>query len=191
MKRMQGWFLVAWLTGCASATPPAPAVSARQGPSLAGHFGGNAFDCDLVTGPSVRMARRADGTWGGEFPCRAYLGRPSNEACATDVSEKDGAIFFGGQFAFRVVDDGRSVLLQRPPLEYQFVTAQERAFPPELVVPLFLAVTSARDTESSIVAQEHAGGTWSIFDNQAGLIWVLEIEGLGRVGVRRGPSPPR
>ena len=58
-------------------------------------------------------------------------------------------------------------------------------------MPLFLAVTSARDTESSIVARDHAEGSWSLFDNQAGLLWVIEVEGVGRVGVRRGPTLTR
>jgi hypothetical protein len=191
MHPSQWCVLVAFVVACASSAPAPTASQSPGGPSLAGHFGGNAFDRNAVTGPTVRMSLRSDGTWGGMFPCRAYLGHPSNQSCAADVAEKDGAIFLNGAFAFRVFDDGRSVFVQRPPLEYQFATVADRPFPHELLLPLFLAVTSARDTESSIVAREHAEGTWSLFDNQAGLLWIVEVEGVGRVGVRRGPTPAR
>ena len=81
---------------------------------------------------------------------------------------------------------GQSVLLTRPPLQDEFAVADGRPFPSELVIPLFLAVRTARELSGGL-AEESANARFG--DNQARLGWIIDVEGLGRVGVRRGPTP--
>jgi hypothetical protein len=70
-------------------------------------------------------------------------------------------------------------------VQYEFALADARPFPPELVMPLFLAVTSARELDSGLPERS---GTMRIYDPETRLSWEIEVEGLGRVSVRRGPT---
>ena len=52
-------------------------------------------------------------------------------------------------------------------------------------MPMFLAVTSARDLRNGLTeASENA----RFYGKQSRFVWVIEVEEVGRVGVRRGPS---
>ncbi len=78
-----------------------------------------------------------------------------------------------------------SIVLARSAMEYEFAAPDGRPFPPELVMPLFLAVTSAREIDSGLV---DSSGTARVFDTQARFFWKVEVEGLGLISIRRGPS---
>jgi hypothetical protein len=172
------------LLGCASGPSAAAPPAAPE--RLAGKFAENTFSTERVSGLRVQMQRRPDGTWGGLFPCHPWLSHASNELCAMDFDQTAESIRVSGAHVFAVRRTARSVLLTRPPLEYEFALAEERPFPEELVMPLFLAVTSARDLKTGLTdTSENA----RFADNQSRFVWVIEVQELGRVGVRRGPSP--
>jgi len=171
--------------GCAGGPSPSPSRDGAE--RLSGHFGENAFSPAKVTGPRLNMERRADGTWGGMFPCKPWLSHASNQLCAADFDMTAEWIRWGGRNAFAYErTPGQSVLLVRPPLEYEFAVSDGRPFPSELVMPVFLAVTTARELGGN-VAQESVNARYA--DTQARYAWTVEVEGLGTVAVRRGPSP--
>jgi hypothetical protein len=171
--------LLACASGPSTATPTAPE-------RLSGKFAENTFSTERVHGLRVQMARRPDGTWGGLFPCSPWLSHASNELCATDFDQTPESIRVSGHHVFGVRRNPVNVLLTRPPLEYEFALADGRPFPADLVMPLFLAVLSARDLRNGLTdASENA----RFYDNQSRFIWVIEVEELGRIGIRRGPSP--
>ena len=169
--------------GCASGPSAAPPTAPGR---LSGRFAENSFNTERVSGLRVQMQRRPDGTWGGLFPCKPWLSHPSNELCAMDFDRTPESIRISGQHVFTVQRNARSVRLTRPPLEYEFALAEERPFPDELVMPLFFAVTSARDLRNGLTDMSENA---RFADNQSRFVWVIEVEELGRVGVRRGPSP--
>jgi len=133
------------------------------------------------------MTRRQDGSWAGLFPCHPFLGKPSVQTCAFDLDQRPDALTVYGTVVFSVGRKGHAVLLRRVPLEYEFATEADRDFPQELVVPLFLAVTSAKNPEADVVGGD-TDARLGIFDNQSRFVWVIQVEGLGRVAVRRGPA---
>ena len=171
------------LLGCASGPEPAP-VSATGG-RLSGRFAENLFSPEVVTGPRVQMRRRPDGSWGGLFPCKPWLSHPSNDLCATDFDQTPIAIRMGGQNVFGLNRWPGSVVVARTAFQYEFALVDGRPFPAELVMALFLAVSSARELESGLADRS---GTMRVFDTETRLSWEIDVEGLGRVSVRRGPT---
>ena len=172
------------LLSCAGGpeTAPAPASGGR----LSGRFAENLFGPEQVSGLRVQMRRRPDGSWGGLFPCKPWLSHPSNELCPTDFDQTGIAIRMGGQPVFGLNRRENSVVLARSAFEYEFAVADARPFPPELVMPLILAVSSARELDSGLVDRS---GMTRVFDAHARFFWEIAVEGLGWVTVRRGPSP--
>jgi len=175
--------VLALVLGCASGPSAAPPTAPGR---LSGKFAENTFSTERVSGLRVQMARRPDGTWGGLFPCSPWLSHASNELCATDFDQTPESIRVSGHHVVAVRRIPRSVLLSRPPLEYEFALADERPFPAELLMPLFLAVISARDLRNGLT---EASDNARFYDNQSRFVWVIEVEEVGRVGIRRGPSP--
>ena len=78
-----------------------------------------------------------------------------------------------------------SVVVARTGVQYEFALADTRPVPPELVMPLFLALTSARELDDGL---SDRSGTTRIYDPQTPLSWEIEVEGLGRVSVKRNPA---
>jgi len=171
------------LLGCASGPEPMPTSTAGQ--RLSGRFAENVFSAEQVSGPRVQMKRRADGTWGGRFPCKPWLSHASNDLCPTDFDRTEIAIRMGGQPVFGFNRWPSSVVVARTGVQYEFALVDARPFPSELVMPLFLAVTSARELDSGL---SDRSGTMRIYDPETRLSWEIEVEGLGRVSVRRGPT---
>ena len=178
------WFVPGLLVllGCASGPETAPAAARGR---LSGRFAENLFSAEQVSGLRVQMRRRPDGSWGGLFPCKPWLSHPSNNLCATDFDQTGIAIRMDGQPVFGINWRTNSIVLARSAMEYEFAAPDGRPFPPELVMPLFLAVTSAREIDSGLV---DSSGTARVFDTQARFFWKVEVEGLGLISIRRGPS---
>ena len=179
------WFIPVLLVLVTCASGPEPAPASRTGGGLSGRFAENVFSTEQVSGLRVQMHRRQDGSWGGLFPCKPWLSYPSTSLCPTDFDQTEIAIRMGGQAVFGPNRGENSVLLVRSNVTYEFAVADARPFPPELVLPLFLAVTSARELESGLLDKS---GTARVFDSQSQFRWEVEVEGLGRISVRRGPS---
>jgi hypothetical protein len=91
----------------------------------------------------------------------------------------------GGQPVFGFNRWPSSVVVARTGVQYEFALVDARPFPSELVMPLFLAVTSARELDSGL---SDRSGTMRIYDPETRLSWEIEVEGLGRVSIRRGPT---
>jgi len=159
--------------------------TSTAGQRLSGRFAENVFSAEQVSGPRVQMKRRADGTWGGRFPCKPWLSHASNDLCPTDFDRTEIAIRMGGQPVFGFNRWPSSVVVARTGVQYEFALVDARPFPSELVMPLFLAVTSARELDSGLC---DLSWTMRIYDPETRLSWEIQVEGLGRVSVRRGPT---
>jgi hypothetical protein len=59
-----------------------------------------------------------------------------------------------------------------------------RPFPPDLVMPPFLAVTSARELDSGLPDRS---GTMRVYDPRLTLLGI-DVAGLARITVKRNPS---
>jgi hypothetical protein len=160
-----------------------PASTAKE--RFSGRFAENVFSAEQVSGPRIQMRRRTDGTWGGLFPCKPWFSHPSNNLCPTDFDQTEIAIRMGGEPIFGLNRWPNSVVVARSAVQYEFALADARPFPPELVMPLFLAVTSARELDSGL---SERSGTLRVFDTQTRLSWEIDVEGVGRISVRRNPT---
>jgi hypothetical protein len=184
------WLLLVMLTaaGCASS----PSVQPSERGAFTGNFGGNAFDTRTVSGPAVSLARDAEGKWSGTIPCRWRLGRPTGKVCPFFWEPKiqDGlpsGIGAPSVGEYQVVRVRHSILFRGDKVEYQFAAKVDRDFPPELVAPLFFAVANTTDPGRDLLSSEPPLGITEFTNPDTRLVWLVSVDGLGDVSIRRGP----
>jgi hypothetical protein len=185
------WLVLAMLVaaGCASSPSAQPSGQAR----FAGSFGGNTFDTRAVGGRGVSLAHDPDGKWSGRIACRWRLGLPTGKMCPFywEPRVKDGlppAIGAPGVGAYEVTRSGHSVLLRGTDVEYQFVPKANLDLPTELIAPLFFAVATTTDPGRDLVFSDPPLGFNDFIRPSTRLVWVIPVEGLGEVAVRRAPA---
>jgi len=189
MIKRRWWVFLLLGAGCASA-PPAPTSG---GPAYAGNFGGNTFDLRSVSGKGVSLARDGDGRWNGTMACRWRQGIPTGKMCPffwepTLEAGLPIAIGAPGVGAFSVARMGHTIIFRGQTVEFRFAAAAEREFPSELVAPLFFAVANTSDPARDLRASEPPLDRFDFTNPQTLLVWVVSVEGLGDVSVRRGPA---
>jgi hypothetical protein len=186
--RMTWLLLIVLGAGCAS-TPSAPSERGK----FAGSFGGNEFDVRTVGGRGVSLVHDADGTWGGTIACRWRYGLPTGKMCPFfwDPRVKSGlppAIGAPGVGGYEVTRSGHSVVLRGIDVEFQFVPTKDLDFPTELIAPLFFAVATTSDPGRDLLSSDPPLGLGDFTRPATRLVWVIQVEGLGQVAIRRGPA---
>jgi hypothetical protein len=83
---------------------------------------------------------------------------------------------------------GLEVLLQGTDVEFQFATKLDRDFPTDLIAPLFFAVSMTTDPARDLVSSDPSLGLVEFGNPGTRLVWVISVDGLGEVSVRRGSA---
>jgi len=188
------WVLLVMLggAGCAS-SPGAPSERGR----LSGSFGGNEFNTRVVDGRGVSLIEDPDGTWRGTIACRWRYGLPTGKMCPFywDPRVQSGlpaAIGAPGVGAYEVTRSGHAVVFRGTDVEFEFASKADLDFPTELIAPLFFAVATTNDPSRDLLSSDPPLGTGDFIRPSTRLIWVIKVEGIGEVAIRRGPvSSPR